>query len=414
MMAGGTPPALRALAVVGFGPVVYALCKLQGSSQKLFEQVLLNVVVSFLGFLLTKRLIPVLKPVCLRRGLFGKDINKKGTEAGEKQIPESLGLAPGLVFLICLIVFQQLQSYDFRAISERLYSSRDTQKQAWVPMADSWMVDYNAALATICFMLFLGFADDVLDIPWRVKLMLPALASLPLVSAYGGGTGIAVPLPLQSLGLPGYLELGVLYKVYMVMLVVFCTNAINILAGVNGLEAGQTFVIACAVMFHNLWELSGHAGVQPGLRDGHLFSLFLMLPLAYVTLALLLFNWYPSQVFVGDTYTYFAGMAIAVAGILGHFSETLLLFLIPQVLNFAYSLPQLFKIVHCPRHRLPRYDVKTNLLHATPNWNLVNLMLHIFGPCTEQALCIRLLAFQVICCVSGLAARWNLTGIYKA
>jgi len=29
-----------------------------------------------------------------------------------------------------------------------------------------WQVDYNAALATICFMLFLGFADDVLDIPW--------------------------------------------------------------------------------------------------------------------------------------------------------------------------------------------------------------------------------------------------------
>ena len=40
--------------------------------------------------------------------------------------------------------------------------------------------------------------------------------------------------------------------------------------------------------------------------------------------------YYALQVFVGDTYTYFAGMAIAVAGILGHFSETLLLFLIPQ------------------------------------------------------------------------------------
>ena len=36
-------------------------------------------------------------------------------------------------------------------------------------------------------------------------------------------------------------------QVYMVMLVIFCTNAINILAGVNGLEAGQTFLIACAV-----------------------------------------------------------------------------------------------------------------------------------------------------------------------
>ena len=94
------------------------------------------------------------------------------------------------------------------------------------------------------------------------------------VTAYGGGTGVAVPLPLQSLGLPGYLELGILYKVYMVMLVVFCTNAINILAGVNGLEAGQTFVIACAVMFHNLWELSGHAGGsgKPSRRQHHCCS----------------------------------------------------------------------------------------------------------------------------------------------
>lgn len=63
---------------------------------------------------------------------------------------------------------------------------------------------------------------------------------------------------------------------------------------------------------------------------------------------------HPRQVFVGDTFTYFAGMALAVAGILGHFSETLLMFFIPQIINFVYSLPQLFKIVPCPRHRLPR------------------------------------------------------------
>ena len=60
------------------------------------------------------------------------------------------------------------------------------------------------------------------------------------------------------------------------------------------------------------------------------------------------------QVFVGDTFTYFSGMTLAVAGILGHFSETLLLFFIPQIINFVYSVPQLFKWVPCPRHRLPR------------------------------------------------------------
>ncbi len=31
-----------------------------------------------------------------------------------------------------------------------------------------WLVEYNAALASICFMTLLGFVDDVLDVPWRV------------------------------------------------------------------------------------------------------------------------------------------------------------------------------------------------------------------------------------------------------
>ncbi len=38
-------------------------------------------------------------------------------------------------------------------------------------------------------------------------------------------------------------------------------------ATVNGLEAGQTFLIACAVAFHNLWELAGYAGTQPAARS---------------------------------------------------------------------------------------------------------------------------------------------------
>ena len=37
------------------------------------------------------------------------------------------------------------------------------------------------------------------------------------------------------------------------LLAVFCTNAINIYAGINGLEAGQTFVTACFVLAMNAW-----------------------------------------------------------------------------------------------------------------------------------------------------------------
>lgn len=43
---------------------------------------------------------------------------------------------------------------------------------------------WNAALLSICFMVLLGFADDVLDLPWRYKLILPTVASLPLLCTY--------------------------------------------------------------------------------------------------------------------------------------------------------------------------------------------------------------------------------------
>merc|ERR1712113_1379855 len=88
----------------------------------------------------------------------------------------------------------------------------------------------------------------------------------------------------------------------------------------------------------------------------HLFSIYFLLPYVAASSALLYHNWYPSSVFVGDTFCYFSGMTFAVVAILGHFSKTLLLFFIPQVINFLYSCPQLFHFIPCPRHRLPKYN----------------------------------------------------------
>ena len=41
------------------------------------------------------------------------------------------------------------------------------------------------------------------------------------------------------------------------MLAVFATNAINIVAGINGIESGQGFVIGLSVLVFNLIELDG-------------------------------------------------------------------------------------------------------------------------------------------------------------
>ncbi|KAA8518092.1 hypothetical protein F0562_015566 [Nyssa sinensis] len=61
------------------------------------------------------------------------------------------------------------------------------------------------------------------------------------------------------------------------------------------------------------------ASTDPEYNPAHAFSIYLVQPLLATSLALLSYNWCPS-VFVGDNYTYFAGMTMAVVAILGHFS----------------------------------------------------------------------------------------------
>ncbi|XP_016651814.1 PREDICTED: UDP-N-acetylglucosamine--dolichyl-phosphate N-acetylglucosaminephosphotransferase isoform X2 [Prunus mume] len=283
---------------------------------ELRKSILINAALSLAGFFVTVKMIPVASRYVLRRNLFGYDINKKGTPQGTVKVPESLGIVVGIVFLVLGILFQY---FNFTADS-------------------NWLVEYNAALASICFMVLLGFVDDVLDIPWRVKLLLPSFAALPLLMAYAGHTTIIIPKPLiPYVGLE-VLDLGWMYKLYMGLLAVFCTNSINIHAGLNGLEVGQTVIIASAILIHNIMQIGASADSE--YKMAHAFSLYLVQPLLATSLALFSYNWYPSSAFVGDTYTYFAGMTMAVAGILGHFSETLLIFFVPQVLNFLLSLPQ--------------------------------------------------------------------------
>ncbi|KAM5558624.1 UDP-N-acetylglucosamine--dolichyl-phosphate N-acetylglucosaminephosphotransferase [Rosa sericea] len=357
--------------------------------QELRNSILINAALSLAAFFVTVKMIPVASRYVLRRNLFGYDINKKGTPQGTIKVPESLGIVVGIVFLVFSILFQY---FNFTADS-------------------NWLVEYNAALASICFMVLLGFVDDVLDVPWRVKLILPSIAALPLLMAYAGHTTILIPKPLVPyVGLEVW-DLGWMYKLYMGLLAVFCTNSINIHAGLNGLEVGQTVVIASAILIHNIMQIGASADFE--YKMAHAFSIYLAQPLLATSLALFSYNWYPSSAFVGDTYTYFAGMTMAVVGILGHFSETLLIFFLPQVLNFLLSLPQLAGIIPCPRHRLPRFDPETGLLTGTNDGTLVNLFLRQFGRMTEKKLCVYLLVFQALACCFCFLLRYFLAGWYK-
>jgi hypothetical protein len=96
----------------------------------------INLALSAAAFAATLRLVPPVRAATLRRGLFGLDINKRGTPAGtlqvracnaaalpahlpapadvafalaECQVPEAVGLAPGAAFMGAAILFQWAQ-----------------------------------------------------------------------------------------------------------------------------------------------------------------------------------------------------------------------------------------------------------------------------------------------------------------
>lgn len=347
----------------------------------------ISLIFALIGFFITYKMTITFMPMTLKSGLKGIDINKcedvhNLKDPNRKEIPESLGIVPATVFLLVTIIFQ-------------IFLQLDNEQQ----------LQYNASLLSISFMTFLGFADDVVDLKWRYKLFLPLIASFPLIFAYSGATNIIMPnFIFKIIGIKS-IELGIIYKVYMCLLSIFCTNSINIYAGINGLEVGQSLIISLTIILYNLIEIIIHDGQV----EENLFSMSIMIPFFTCSLGLFMFNKYPSLCFIGDTYCYFAGMTFACAGIHGHFSKSILLFFIPQILNFLFSFPQLIGIVPCSRHRLPKYDHKTRLLTGQKeHWNLLNVSLRVLGPKREQDLCNILLIFQIICSTFALFIRFTL------
>lgn len=403
-----------------------------------------NVVLSGIGFVVTTSIVKSLGETFIKANLKGIDLNKRTTKRDANgnlvrpiegiPVPESQGTVCATVFILILSVFIPFAFATYEV--ERF------------PHAD--MAEYLAAVLTITFASFMGFADDVLDLRWRHKIPLPFLATLPLLLVYyanGNETGVMVPNQLRWI-LGDNIDLGLFFYFFLLCFAVFSTHAINIYAGVNGLEVGQSVVIASSVLLLNIVQLYRIPEHFKEYREQHVQSVFLIVPFIATSISLLRLNWFPSRVFVGDTYCYFAGMTFAVVSIVGHFSKTMVLFLLPQILNFLYSCPQLFPFIGipCPRHRMPAFDAERGfvgnsytefkpaelkmlgklcfwilktfrLVHLRPgtegsvqmsNLTLINFILYVFGPCREDVLCCRLLALQALSSTLCFATRFGL------
>lgn len=359
-----------------------------------YPALLVSLLLSVIAFGATYVVIAYSREAFMARGMSGIDLLKRDMLPPgviPPRIPEALGLPCAALYLLALVVL-----IPFRYFGANMYglpTSLAGPSQDSTPGVHQDLASFLSAILSIYSGTLLGFVDDVLDIRWRYKLPIPLLSSIPMLIVYmagNGSTSVVVPAwpPFLREALRcTSLDLGIWYYLFMMMLATFCTNCINILAGINGVEVGQATVIAISVCLNNALYLDLPAVLRAawinntavpdpvdvlrgfhGSRDlvvRHLFSMHLLLPFIGVSLALLLWNKYPARVFVGDTYCYFAGMVLVSCGVLGHYSKTLLLFFLPQIFNFLLSCPQLFGLVPCPRHRVPFVDKSTGQLYPS-------------------------------------------------
>ncbi|KAK4213789.1 glycosyl transferase family 4-domain-containing protein [Rhypophila decipiens] len=420
------------------------------------EPLIASLALSGLAFAATFAMIRWLGPTFMKAGLKGVDMSKHH----RKEIPECMGAICAVVYLLVVIIFVPFPFYKDIVAATSGGGNRDVvlhvehvqQGRFLHRFPHSKLASYLSAIISLQSIAILGIGDDLFDIRWRHKFFIPAFASIPLLVVYFvdfGVTSIVIPIPLQPY-LGELFNLGPLYYVYMAGVAIFSPNSINILAGINGIEVTQSIVIAMLLAINDALYLITPPYPHPA-TDSHLFSLYFLLPFLGVSFALLWYNRYPARVFVGDTYCYFAGMVFVVVSILGHFSKTLILLLIPQIFNFVYSVPQLFGLVPCPRHRLPRFNARTGLLEPsitpwtvdrqpkppiawglkmlhnlrllrvtldgqgrfveTTNFTLINLWLVWRGPLREDKLALELTAMQTVLGLFGLFVRHGLARV---
>lgn len=187
-------------------------------------------------------------------------------------------------------------------------------------------INHNLVILVTVFLSygFIGFLDDYLKIKrksksgneglksWQ-KLFLQLLIAIIFFFIYRsyGGTG---DLTLSFFGLN--IKLGWAFGLFILLVLVATTNAVNITDGLDGLASGL-----CICSFFAFGIVAWNTTWLSGYQEIAIFCFLLIGALA----GFLLFNSHPARVFMGDTGSLALGGALATVAILTRHEFSLIL-----------------------------------------------------------------------------------------
>lgn len=301
------------------------------------------------------------------RGFVGKDLHKKD----QREVAEMGGVVVIFGTVLTILVFIAFDTF--------YYSHSNS------------VTEVLAVIASILIATIIGMMDDMLG--WRIglrqkeKVLLTFLIPVPLMVINAGQSVMAFPFL-------GIVDIGLLYPLLVIPIgVIGASNAFNMLAGYNGLEAGMGIIIIATLGF--LAYITGNT-VATVIAVATVFSLA----------ALLYYNKYPARVFPGDTLTYPIGAIVAIVAIVGNLEKFAVL---------LYSLYYIEFLLKARGKLRPEWTAKLlednslairNKIYSVPHIAILFLR-KIKGRAYEFEVVMMVLFFQLIIVLYTLYSYYN-------
>jgi UDP-GlcNAc:undecaprenyl-phosphate GlcNAc-1-phosphate transferase len=204
---------------------------------------------------------------------------------------------------------------------------------------NTWGLIAGAALITL-----VGAVDDLLDLPWWLKLLGQVGAGVIAVEAGAIVTDVTIPF-LGAFQFPN--EGGALTVVWLVLLM----NVVNFTDGVDGLAAGLCAIdgVAFAVIAFDLGV--GGAAVLAALTAG-------------AALGFLAHNFHPASIFMGDAGSNLLGYMLGVAAVAGSLkTNAVVALLVPLVILAIPFLDTSFVVAKRLKYKRAPWAADANHFH---------------------------------------------------
>jgi len=316
-------------------------------------------------FLITPRLIRFFRDT----GIVGFDLQKKNNP----KVTTSGGVCVAFGILAGLLTYIGWQTF---VLQER---------------AQEWLFPLLAVTSSILIVMFVGFLDDLnvklksdytkegkdirIGLPQWLKPLLTFPAAIPLMAISAGKPTMVFPII-------GAVDLGIIYPLVFIPLgVVGASNAVNMLAGFNGLEAGMGIVYFFGLGIYSLINRP-----QTTIAGAVLFLVAFAALIGFIR-----YNWYPAKILHGDSLTYLLGSVIASGVIIGNMEKSGIIIMLPFIIEFFLKLRVRFKASCLGKIR---DDGKLDSPYGRKIYSWTHLMMNL-RKLTEKQVTIILILFQV-------------------